>query len=137
MEEIVDFKKEYSCTESTHYQYRGGIDALPEQSKLVFNLEKPNTEIFVDLLIVADKKAIQPRSLMVVFNAKGYAAGCKAKMKVRIITFKNTEITVLPQLIVENNDVEVDHSVAIGPIDKESSFYLKSRGVSNFSKLFN
>ena len=35
----------------------------------------------------------------------------------------------MPNLEIENNDVQCSHASTVGPIDEEQRFYLESRGV--------
>lgn len=134
--EIKYLKNTTKISESADYKYRGFISEIPKNGIIEYKFIKNDLIVNLDILIVADKPHTTPKSLIIRFIADQRASGCKAKMNVRIITIKDNEISVLPELIVENNDVDIDHTVAIGPLDQESLFYIKSRGVSDLNKLF-
>ena len=48
----------------------------------------------------------------------------------RIMNTNCGKSNIFPNLIVDNNDIEANHSAYISDFDKESLFYLKSRGIS-------
>ena len=45
------------------------------------------------------------------------------------INFKNGNSKVIPNLIIESNDIIASHSSYIGEIDEHKKFYIKSRGI--------
>ena len=47
----------------------------------------------------------------------------------RIINFKNGNSKILPNLIIDTNDIMAMHSSYIGEIDEYDMFYMKSRGI--------
>ena len=49
----------------------------------------------------------------------------------KIINFKNGNSKILPNLIIDTNDIMAMHSSYIGEIDEFTSFYMKSRGISD------
>lgn len=48
----------------------------------------------------------------------------------KIINIKNGKSFILPNLIVDNNDIEASHSAYIGNFDEDIIFYLMTRGLS-------
>lgn len=56
----------------------------------------------------------------------------------RIINYCNGNSKIIPNLIVDSNDIIANHSAYIGKIDSEILFYLESRGIEieNIKKLF-
>ena len=48
----------------------------------------------------------------------------------RIINFKEGDSRIIPNLIIDSNEVKATHSAYIGSYDKETKFYLASRGLS-------
>ncbi len=54
-----------------------------------------------------------------------------------IINFKKGNSKIIPNLIIDSNDIIANHSAYIGEIGEEELFYLKSRGISkeNIEKL--
>ena len=48
----------------------------------------------------------------------------------KIINYKNGDSKIIPNLIIDTNDIYASHSAYIGNIDKEIKFYLESRGLT-------
>ena len=48
----------------------------------------------------------------------------------KIINFKNGNSKIIPNLIIDSNDIIASHSAYIGEILEEELFYMKSRGIS-------
>ena len=48
----------------------------------------------------------------------------------KIINLKNGKSNILPNLIVDNDDIEASHSAYIGTFDPEVLFYMMSRGLT-------
>ena len=55
----------------------------------------------------------------------------------KIINFKRGNSKIIPNLIIDSNDIIANHSAYIGEIGEEELFYLKSRGIKkeNIEKL--
>lgn len=49
---------------------------------------------------------------------------------VRILTLNEEENEILPNLLVDSNEVNVNHNATISSIDEEELFYLTSKGIS-------
>ena len=49
----------------------------------------------------------------------------------KIINFNLGESKIIPNLIIDSNDIIASHSAYIGEIGEEEKFYLKSRGISD------
>jgi len=49
----------------------------------------------------------------------------------KIINFKQGNSKIIPNLIINSNDIIANHSAYIGEINEEELFYMKSRGISN------
>lgn len=54
---------------------------------------------------------------------------CIFKQDNKIINKENGNSSILPNLIVDNNEVEASHSAYIGSYDEQTIFYLMSRGI--------
>lgn len=54
-----------------------------------------------------------------------------ANQENKIINLVKGDSKILPNLLVDNYDVSASHSAYISDFDKESMFYLKSRGISD------
>lgn len=48
----------------------------------------------------------------------------------KIINYGNGDSKIIPNLIIDTNDIYASHSAYIGNIDKETKFYLESRGLT-------
>ena len=48
----------------------------------------------------------------------------------KIINYKNGDSKIIPNLIIDTNEINASHSAYIGNIDKETKFYLESRGLT-------
>ena len=48
----------------------------------------------------------------------------------KIVNLGNGKSSILPNLIVDNNDIEASHSAYIGTFDEDKKFYMMSRGLS-------
>ena len=57
----------------------------------------------------------------------------------KIININNGNSKIIPNLIIDSNDINANHSAYIGKIDDEIKFYLASRGISDrmIKKLIN
>ena len=48
----------------------------------------------------------------------------------KIINLKNGKSNILPNLIVDSNDIEASHSAYIGTFNEDEKFYMMSRGIT-------
>ncbi len=48
----------------------------------------------------------------------------------KIINFNNGNSKIIPNLVIDSNDIIANHSAYIGEINEEELFYMKSRGIS-------
>lgn len=49
----------------------------------------------------------------------------------KIINLRNGKSNILPNLIVDNNDINASHSAYIGTFDEDTKFYMMSRGLTS------
>lgn len=49
----------------------------------------------------------------------------------KIINFKDGNSKIIPNLIIDSNDIIANHAAYIGEISEEELFYMKSRGISD------
>lgn len=85
-------------------------------SKIVnhcINVEDSEFKFIVDGIIIRDAKGVD-------FNQDN-----------KIINLKNGKSSILPNLIVDNNDIEASHSAYIGTFDEDKKFYMMSRGLTD------
>ncbi len=62
--------------------------------------------------------------------AKGASGANSAQLNKNLLLSKKVEIDTKPELEIENDDVKAAHGAAIGRLDKEHLFYLRSRGIT-------
>ena len=55
----------------------------------------------------------------------------ECKQNSKIINYKNGDSKIIPNLIIDTNEINASHSAYIGTIDKETKFYLESRGLTD------
>ena len=85
-------------------------------SKIVnhcINVEDKEFKFIVDGIINRDAKRVD-------FNQDN-----------KIINLKNGKSSILPNLIVDNDDIEASHSAYIGTFDEDKKFYMMSRGLTS------
>lgn len=59
------------------------------------------------------------------------AASSKSHQTTRILTFdKKQNATVLPKLLIDENDVEASHATSLGQPDENQLYYMQSRGLT-------
>lgn len=85
-------------------------------SKIVnhcINVEDSEFKFIVDGVIVRDAHEVD-------FNQDN-----------KIVNLKNGKSSILPNLIVDNDDIEASHSAYIGTFDEDKKFYMMSRGLTD------
>lgn len=69
----------------------------------------------------------------IVFDINGYicknSSECKCNQENKIISKNTKSSKILPNLYIDNYDVEANHSAYIGDVSEEELFYLMSRGI--------
>lgn len=74
--------------------------------------------------------------LDVVGSIKKGSVGSKAHQDSRILTISEKQsATVLPQLLIDENDVEASHAATVGQIDENHLYYMQSRGLSEMESM--
>ena len=64
------------------------------------------------------------------------AYASKSHQSTRILTFdKKQNATVLPMLLIDENDVEASHATSLGQPDENQLYYMQSRGLSRQSAM--
>lgn len=71
-----------------------------------------------------------PMEIIVNAYISNDAKACITNQENKIINTNCGKSNILPNLIVDNDDVNATHSAFISDFDKESLFYLKSRGLT-------
>lgn len=74
--------------------------------------------------------------LDVIGNIIKGAKGAKAHQDSRLLTISdNQKTTVLPQLLIDENDVEASHAATVGQIDEMQLYYMQLRGLSEMESM--
>ena len=86
-------------------------------------------------LISADSALISYELTFLAYGLITYFYVKKKDPKVKIfngniINFKNGNSKIIPNLIIDNNDVVANHSAYIGSFSEDDIFYIKSRGIN-------
>jgi len=108
-----------------------------------FRFKKPGSVAVVDIryLLLDDKAGKVKKSASsdlklslvskICMSAKSGDTDCKGMISVKCINLSdNADIEIEPILKIEEQNVEVEHSVAVGGFDKNEKLYLSSRGFS-------
>ena len=102
-----------------------------DDTKMKFVIEHNNTNTSSNL----SNHGVNNSSGMLYFNVdskinRSASLAC-ADQENKIINLVKGDSKILPNLLVDNYDVSASHSAYISDFDKESMFYLKSRGISD------
>ena len=102
-----------------------------DNTKMKFVIEHNNTNTFSNL----SNHGVNNSSGTLYFNVdskinRSASLAC-ADQENKIINLVKGDSKILPNLLVDNYDVSASHSAYISDFDKESMFYLKSRGISD------
>lgn len=98
---ITNYKINHLANNTNSLINNNGVNL--ENNKLYFN---------VDGIVNRDSK-------MVNINQKN-----------RIINIKNGDSKIIPNFIIDNNDISANHSAYIGNFSEDDKYYIKSRGIS-------
>ena len=101
-----------------------------DDTKMKFVIEHNNTNTSSNL----SNHGVNNSSGTLYFNVdskinRSASLAC-ADQENKIINLVTGDSKILPNLLVDNYDVSASHSAYISDFDKESMFYLKSRGIS-------
>lgn len=102
-----------------------------DNTKMKFVIEHNNTNTSSNL----SNHGVNNSSGTLYFNVdskinRSASLAC-ADQENKIINLVKGDSKILPNLLVDNYDVSASHSAYISDFDKESMFYLKSRGISD------
>lgn len=98
--------------------------------KMDLNVYENNSHINSKVLI----RVLTTDNPNVYFKASGYVAKDTFENEItediRAFNFDSSNISILPNLIVDSNDVIANHNVTISNINEDELFYLNSKGIS-------
>ncbi len=104
--------------------------AQEEQNELTTHIEHlaPSTEsLLLTRGIVKDKAKNTFKGLITIAKQ---ASDAKGKQESKVLTFEEAQAYSIPELDIENNQVQCSHGSSVGQVDQEKLFYLQSRGLS-------
>lgn len=100
-----------------------------DNSKIKFVIEHNNANTYSNL----SNHGVNNSKGMLYFNVDSKincsANGSVANQENKIVNLVNGDSKILPNLLVDNYDVSASHSAYISDFDKDSIFYLESRGI--------
>lgn len=110
------------------YYYYSNINYGNNVFKITVNHKANNThsELFNHGVNVLDAKLDYDVEGIVM---KKYS-GCVCNQDNQIINMGNGKSSILPKLLIDNYDVDSNHSAYIGKFNRDKLFYLMSRGLS-------
>ena len=120
-----------------------------ENSEINYNFNtiskaKQNVDIVVyhnnkNTISNLNNKAVTIKAGSMKFNVTGAVynniTDCVINQNNRIINLNDKRCTINPILLIDENDVEANHSALIGKFSEEELFYLMSRGIDKESAL--
>ena len=108
-------------------------DSNKNQTFIANHLEQNTTSNLNNYGIVSDGGDY---FLDVVGSIVNGATGSKAHQDSRLLTIsENQKTTVVPQLLIDENDVEASHAATVGQIDEMQLYYMQSRGLSKMESM--
>ena len=109
------------------YRY-SNINNSSNEMKIDVYHNAPNT----DSVVINHGLNLGHDSLM--FDVNGYipkkSIDCSCNQDSKIINLKSNKSLIRPNLIIDNNQIEANHSAYIGSFKEDEVFYLMSRGIS-------
>ena len=90
------------------------------------NIKNTTSNINVDGLTIENGTI----NLTVTTLIPNKVTGCIASQQNEIIKLNNTQSTIKPLLLIEENEVVANHSARLGSFDEKNLFYLMSRGLT-------
>lgn len=102
-----------------------------EERKYIFKIQKDNIKSEINFIYFLDKPIIL-KDKVTVKALKG-STQSKVILNMKVYFFSDSNIKLLPELEIEESDVDIDHHVSMGGFSEQEVFYLKSKGISKES----
>jgi Fe-S cluster assembly scaffold protein SufB len=96
--------------------------------KIVITAANPNIKIDLKMIFLIDSEVSIKEHIKIV--APEHFSNVSAKVTMRAIVFSPPNVEFIPELRIEQNNVDVDHFVAMGCLDKELVHYFETRGLT-------
>ena len=120
----IDLNGEYSKV----YQGFSSISHGIEEYHIIVNHNKKNVESDIrNKCIGLDKSRIW---MQIDSNLEKGNTDCMMNQETRILTLGDVDAKIIPNMFIEENDVEARHGSIIGNFNDEELFYFMSRGIS-------
>lgn len=137
--EVVINKLSIDCSDSIDIQMEDVNSRLKYNTSIInyknntYSLEVKHSSCDTESKIVNHCINVDNNELKCIVNGiiERKADKVKFKQDNKIINLKNGKSNILPNLIVDNDDIEASHSVYIGTFDDDVKFYMMSRGLSS------
>lgn len=105
------------------------ISATKKHFTLMCQHDEPSSEALMEhygiVLQKGDYKMIATGKIV------SGASGAKSHQTTRVLTFdENQKAQVLPQLFIDEFDVEASHATSLGQMDENQLYYMQSRGLN-------
>ena len=113
----ISFNYAYSTINNSDNEYKIDIDHLGNNINSKITNHGLNTD--------NNKLSFVINSIV----SKDYT-GIKTSQDSKIIILKDDNATIKPNLLIDNDDIEAEHSAYIGRFKEDEIFYLMTRGIS-------
>lgn len=95
------------------------------------NIYENNSDVFNKTVV----RILTQNEANVLINAKGHVfkdtLNNSITEDVRAFNLDDSKVTIIPNLIVDSNDVIANHNVTVSNINNDNLFYLNSKGIDN------
>lgn len=114
--------------DTTLYYYYNNINYDDNEFNIsvIHNRENTHSELF--------NHGVNVGNARLSYNVEGIvpkkSSKCICNQENQIINMKDGKSSILPNLLIDNYDVDSNHSAYIGKFNREKIFYLMSRGLS-------
>lgn len=136
----LNVKKFYDCTSVRELDliYLNGINSCIEYSLKTIGKDKQKFDMMVyhnfnSSISKIENKGVSIGKGNITFNVTGIVYNgikkCKLEQVNKIINMNDVENIIKPVLVIDEQDVEANHSAFIGKFDPEQIFYMESRGI--------
>jgi len=92
----------------------------------LYNITKSNISVTIKYYIILENKC--DLLIKTSLNANQRSSNSKALIKINVLQTSDCDAEINPDLLIESNNVEIDHTVTIGSLPKETMLFMKSRG---------
>jgi hypothetical protein len=109
------------------YCFKTISTGLEKYDLMIYHNYNNTTSNIINNGVNADEGSLVFNITSIVLNNK---KNCIVNQNNRIINLGNNKCEINPNLLIEENDIEANHSALIGRFSDEEMFYLQSRGLN-------